>query len=206
MSLTSRKKRELDHTVPHLRDARLIVIATEGTHTEDQYFDIFESKKVQIRVLVTEDGHSAPKHVFQRLADYKKEYQIGKDDQLWLMIDKDRWEEAHLSEVASESIKKKFQLAVSNPCFELWLYLHHDDVDSGVRITCDELVTKLRAALGSYNKSNLDLELYRSKERNAIDRAKALDVDTDQRWPQQTGTHVYKVVEEVLKLKENETV
>ena len=206
MALTSRRKRQLDHTVPHLRDARLIVIATEGTLTEDQYFDIFESKKVQIKVLVTEGGYSAPKHVFQRLSDYKKEYQIGADDQLWLMIDVDRWPTEALSEVASESVKKKFVMAVSNPCFEIWLYLHHGDVVAGETITCDELTAQLKETLGSYNKSNLDLDQYQGKEADAIARAKALDVDTSQRWPQTTGTHVYKVVEEVLKLKEDENL
>jgi hypothetical protein len=94
--------------IPHLRDAHLIVIATEGGHTEEQYFDIFESKKVQIKVLPTEDGYSAPKHVLQRLANYKKEYQIGKDDQLWLMIDRDRWNESQLSEEALK-LKKNEQ-------------------------------------------------------------------------------------------------
>ena len=33
MALTSRKKRPLNHAIPHLRDARLIIIATEGTVT-----------------------------------------------------------------------------------------------------------------------------------------------------------------------------
>ena len=150
MALTSRRRRPLDHTVPHERDTRLIVIATEGSVTEEQYFDLFESKRVQIKVLGTEDGKSAPKYVFDRLADYKKDYQLGKDDQLWVMIDVDRWETAHLSEVSSESLKKKFLMAVSNPCFELWLYLHHGDVRPGCRITADELEEKLRAAMGFY--------------------------------------------------------
>jgi hypothetical protein len=200
MALTSRKKRPLDHSVPHLRDASIIVIATEGAKTEGQYFDLFGSKRVQIHVLPTEEGFSAPKHVFARLAEFKKECDIGKDDQLWLMIDVDRWEERSLAEVASESLRKKFQLAVSNPCFELWLYLHHGDVDSETRVTCNDLKEQLKAVLGSYNKSKLDLDRYRGKESDAISRARALDADSDQRWPNATGTHVYKVVEEVLAL------
>ncbi len=200
MALTSRRKRPLDHAVPHLRDTRLIVIATEGAKTEGQYFDLFERKRVQIHVLPTEDGFSAPKHVFARLAEFKKECELGKDDQLWLMIDVDRWQESSLAEVASESIKKKFQLAVSNPCFELWLYLHHGDVDAGSRITSNDLKEKLREAMGSYNKAKIELDKYRGKEDDAIRRAKALDGNVNHRWPDQTGTHVYKVVEEVLAL------
>jgi len=73
MSLTSRRKRPLDHTVAHLRDTRLIVIATEGEKTEKQYFSMFQSLRVQVRVLHTEEGFSAPKHVFDRLSDYRRQ-------------------------------------------------------------------------------------------------------------------------------------
>jgi len=121
MSLTSRRKRPLDHAVPHLRDTRLIIIAAEGEKTEKQYFSVFQSLRVQVKVLHTEEGLSAPKHVFARLNEYRRAYDLKGDDQLWLVIDVDHWPQEMLSEIAAGSVQKRFGLAVSNPCFEVWL-------------------------------------------------------------------------------------
>lgn len=38
MGITSRKKRPLKREIPHLRDTRLIIIASEGAVTEKKYF------------------------------------------------------------------------------------------------------------------------------------------------------------------------
>jgi len=53
VSLTSRRKRPLKRDIKHLRDTRLVVIATEGHCTEKQYFEIFErrSSRVQVKIL-----------------------------------------------------------------------------------------------------------------------------------------------------------
>ncbi len=51
MPLTSRKKRPLDRNVPHFKDTKLIVVATEGQKTEKRYFDIFKTLKIQVRVI-----------------------------------------------------------------------------------------------------------------------------------------------------------
>ena len=78
MQLTSRRPRPLDRRIPHLRDTRLVIIATEGECTEKQYFSIFERKstRVQVRVLETTQGMSAPKHVLDRLRRYRREYEL----------------------------------------------------------------------------------------------------------------------------------
>ncbi len=125
MGLTSRKKRPLDRAIPHLRDTRLIIIATEGEKTEYQYFTsgIFNHHRVQIHVLRTDAGESAPRHVLNRLKEYVRETVLQYDDQLWLMVDMDRWTVAHLGDVcmkAKKGCRHDINLAVSSPCFELW--------------------------------------------------------------------------------------
>jgi hypothetical protein len=200
MSLTSRRKRPLDHTVAHLRDTRLIIIAAEGEKTEKQYFSMFRNKRVQVKVLNTEGGQSSPKHVFDRLAEYKKTYDVKGDDELWLVIDVDRWTPQMLSEIATGCLQKKFGLAVSNPCFEIWLYLHHGDISSGSLITKQQLEKMLKDTLDSFNKTNLDLDQYRNYVANAVDRATTLDTTPGERWPSKAGTHVYKVAKSILAL------
>ncbi len=116
------------------------------------------------------------------------------------MIDVDRWGDKNLSDVASQAGQKRFQLAVSNPCFEVWLYLHHDDLDHEP-IKAKEMKQKLKDLLGGYNSSKLDLtkfeEHIEEHIEDAIKRAKALDQNQNERWPTKTGTHVYKIVEKI---------
>ena len=198
MALTSRKKRPLDRSVPHLRDTRLIIIAAEGRETEKQYFAEFSDKRVHVKVLSTgEDNHSAPQHVIERLTSFREEFQIGEGDELWLMVDVDRWQ---LAEIAREAIQREYQLAISNPCFEVWLLCHFQDPPSDVS-GCQPIEDALRIALGgSYNKANLILSQFVDVLDLAIQRAESLDTSPNDRWPQKVGTHVYRVVRSIRSL------
>jgi len=198
MTLTTRRKKPLDRRTrpePH-RDARLFVIATEGEKTEKQYFSLFRNRRCQVKIIASSEGRSAPKYVLEQLKKFKKEYQLKGDDELWLMIDVDRWPEGELAAVPSQSMQNNFFLAVSNPCFEIWLYLHHASTRKK-SISSVEMKQMLRDKLGSYNPSNLDLSQFVGKVEKAISRAKKLDIDAAERWPSSTGTHIYKVVKKV---------
>jgi hypothetical protein len=197
MALTSRKKRPLDRNIEHLRDTRLIIIATEGEKTEKQYFGMFHNIKVQVQVIPTEEGLSAPEYVLERLNQFSDQYQLGDEDELWLMIDVDRWGESKLSHISAATAQKGYKLAVSNPCFELWLYLHFFEPSRG-SFTCDEVINLLRQHIGSYNKINLNIEVYRPYVTDAVTRAERLHVNASERWPSSVGSHVYKVVKKIV--------
>lgn len=192
MPLTNRK-RLLDRTINN-RDASLIIIATEGQKTEKQYFSIFRNPKINVVVIPTTDGKSAPNHVLSRLDIIKNDYELNDDDSLWLMIDIDRIRDEQRSQICQKALQKGFSLAISNPCFELWLYLHFVEIDD-MNISCSQLEKKLRNFLGGYNKSKLDLEKYKGQIHFAVERAKSLDTNPSERWPNSIGTHVYKIVE-----------
>ena len=83
------------------RDARLIVIASEGKDTERIYFKAlakeYSNPRVHVHILersVDEQNNSSPEHVLKQLNDYKSQYELEADDELWLVVDKDRWTEA----------------------------------------------------------------------------------------------------------------
>ena len=76
------KPRKLDRENGIVRDASLIVIASEDTHAVKQYFQRFHTTKVQVEILPTEDGRSSPQAVVQRLDDYKADRQLGPGDEL----------------------------------------------------------------------------------------------------------------------------
>ena len=202
------------------RDARLIVIASEGKDTERIYFKAlakeYTNPRVHVHILersVDERNNSSPEHVLKQLNDYKSQYELEADDELWLVVDKDRWTEAMLSRVATECLQEvAMHMALSNPCFELWLLLHIEDA---VSLTPEEqmlwmenrrksknsdpyLKVRLRQKMGSYHESSYDALSLIVHVEDAIERARALDKNTNDRWPQTLGTRVYLLAESVM--------
>lgn len=205
------------------RDARLIVIASEGKDTERIYFKAlakeYSNPRVHVHILersVDEQNNSSPEHVLKQLNDYKSQYELEADDELWLVVDKDRWTEAMLSRVATECSKEvTMHMALSNPCFELWLLLHIEDV---ALLTPEEqkqwmenrkksknadpyLKARLRQKMGSYHESSYDAQTLMAHVENAIERARTLDKNPNDRWPQTLGTRVYLLAKSVMNKK-----
>ena len=202
------------------RDARLIVIASEGKDTERIYFKAlakeYTNPRVHVHILErseAEQNNSSPDHVLKQLNDYKSQYELEADDELWLVVDKDRWTEAMLSRVATEcSQEVAMHMALSNPCFELWLLLHIED---SALLTPEEqkqwienrrkskngdpyLKVRLRQKMGSYHESSYDALALIAHVEDAIERARAFDKNPNDRWPQTLGTRVYLLAESVM--------
>ena len=205
------------------RDARLIVVASEGKDTERIYFKAlakeYTNPRVHVHILErseAEQNNSSPEHVLKQLNDYKEQYALEADDELWLVVDKDRWPEAMLSRVATECTQDDYMhMALSNPCIELWLLLHLVDVTS---LTSEEqqqwlenrrksksadpyLKVRLRQEMGSYHEAAYDAQMLIAHVEEAIERAKALDKNPADRWPQTLGTRVYLLAESVMNRK-----
>lgn len=202
------------------RDARLIVIASEGKDTERIYFKAlakeYTNPRVHVHILERsedEQNNSSPEHVLKQLNDYKGHYELESDDELWLVVDRDRWTEAMLSRVATECAQDNFMhVALSNPCIELWLLLHLVDA---TLLTSEEaqlwmenrrksknadpyLKVRLRQEMGSYHESSYDAKMLIEHVDVAIARAEALDKNPADRWPQTLGTRVYLLAESVM--------
>ena len=202
------------------RDARLIVIASEGKDTERIYFEAlameYTNPRVHVHILKrcdNEQNNSSPEHVLKQLNDYKRQYELESDDELWLVIDRDRWTDAMLSHVAKECAQDDYlHVALSNPCFELWLLLHLVDV---TLLTPEEqqrwmdnrrksknaesyLKVRLRQEMGSYHESDYDVPMLIKHVEVAIERARLLDKNPVDRWPQALGSRVYLLVESVM--------
>jgi hypothetical protein len=154
-----RKKRPLDRKAKPVRDASLVVIASEDRYAVRQSFDFFESTRIQFRVLETQDGKSAPEHVLNRINEYIEEFEIGEGDTFWVVCDCDHWVEPshiqNLTHVLQQCRQKGIQVALSNPCFDLWLLLHFADFPTEDVLTCDEVAGRLRAAAGGYDKTKV---------------------------------------------------
>jgi hypothetical protein len=187
----------LDRTY-NVRDARLFIIATEGAKTEKSYFESFGNSRLKVEVVTAgEDNKSAPEYVIERLDEFSKKYDLSTDDSLWLVLDVDRWGDEKLSTVCREAKQKKYQLAISNPCFETWLCLHFGDLDPN-DTTCKDFKKRLRSLLGNYNSSNLDPTQFMDKVAEAIERAKELHPNIKENWPPTIGSHVYRLMAMII--------
>lgn len=204
----------------HFETPCLIVIASEGKDTEWIYFKAlakeYTNPRVHVHILErseAEQNNSSPEHVLKQLNDYKEQYALEADDELWLVIDKDRWTEAMLSRVATECAQDEYMhMALSNPCIELWLLLHLVDATSlspeeqqqwlenrrTSRRTDPYLKMRLRQEMGSYHEAAYGAQMLITHVEEAIERARALDKNPNDRWPQTLGTRVYLLAESVM--------
>jgi hypothetical protein len=178
---------------------KLYVIATEGTKTEPIYFEQFtpsREKSIRIKILPPIKHKSNPKAVFKRLHAYVREHDLEQKDELWLVIDRDKWDRDLLDSIATNCVRMGYHIAVSNPCFELWLYIHLAD-PKHFRDAA-HCTSELARIMGGYDKSNYDISILCDGIPHAIERAKSLDRDETHTWPRNTGTRVYKLVINLL--------
>ena len=199
---------------------RIIVLAYEGNITEALYFEKlkenarFNNELIHLLSLKRKKGdtNSAPKHVFRKLKrEAKDEFNFKSPDELWMIIDRDEW--PNIEEISILYKKEgNFYLALSNPCFEFWLLLHIKDVgeyneEERQAIFKNKKVTRskthLKQLLGElledgYNESRPKPQRFFPNIDLAISRAKSLD-NLLEEYPTFLGSHVYKLVEKIIK-------
>ncbi len=205
--MSARKRRPIAREEGQLRDTTLFIIACEDTCAPEQYFaGLGHSSRLKVKVLPSEDGRSAPEHLKTRLQAYKDEYDVGDQDQLWLMFDEDHHFAGQHTKSTMQALREAenlgAQMALSNPSFEVWLLLHHDDLATQSEFANASAAEKaLRDKLGGYNKSRLNPENFSpSSVLDAVSRAEKLDTGTDKYRPKNPGSRVYKLMQELLKL------
>jgi len=110
------------------RDASLMIIVCEGKRREPDYFRYFDQLDSRLKIIVvpSRNGASAPKYLVDN-ANAATEHHI-KDDgsyKLWFVLDTDRWVKQHVLEICKICEKNpSWDFALSNPCFEVWLFYH----------------------------------------------------------------------------------
>lgn len=182
------------------RTKRLFVIATEGAETEPIYFDLFRCGRdhdIRIKILDNYNHKSRPIDVYKRLIAYEREHKLGENTEYWAVIDRDSWHKSEIDEVAAKmALRTNYNLAVSNPCFELWIWLHLGNNRSFFdRTSCQRQLARLWP---EYRKGKYDVQKLLPGIRQACDRARALDAESEHVWPQNQGTTLYKLIEKLM--------
>lgn len=204
-----------------VRSARLVVIASEGRCTESIYFSAVKDKlralNVHVEILSRDTNESSPESVHAQITDFMRQYNIEDDDELWIVIDRDRWHERMLSQVAQLCAQNPhLNFCMSNPCFELWLLLHLEDVRKYDEPTTTALIAnrksssgltwlkrRMRDLLGSYSESNYEVSRLLPNVSSAMEIARKLDVNPSDRWPQTIGTRVYQLMGSITELNKH---
>ncbi len=179
-----------------------ILIVCEGTVTEPGYFE--ELRRLYRRVVdVKISPGGVPKTLVERAAAFKKacerEATVKKDDNLrydevWCVFDVD--DHPKIADARQQARDNGINLAISNPCFELWVLLHFQD--QRAHISRQKLRAACKTHLPGYEKE-LPTELLNQRYDQATTRARDLDV-----WQQEQGrecgnpsTGVYKLTEAI---------
>ncbi len=153
--------RPLNRDADSLRDDRLFIVASDDSYAPKQYFNFFRLSRVQVHVVATplDENTCHAIDVLQRLEGIEHE----QEDERWMLLDTDHYVNGpHIKEfgrIIKEAKEKGISVALSKPCFELWLLLHHADKDAVTELDNAKAVEKcLRNRLGEYNKTRLKRE------------------------------------------------
>jgi hypothetical protein len=191
-------KRQFRRVSKQLSYRRIFVIGVEGAVTEPAYFAIIRSLAVAVVKIECVSGkQSDPLHVLEKLKDKIKQCDLKKSDQAWLVVDKDHWEDKHLQKLHLWSKSdSRHGFALSNPMFEYWLLLHFED---GAKVkTAADCLRRLKNYRPDYEKEIHGSKITKDMIELAVKRAKKRDASSNHPWPKETGTTVYKLVEEIL--------
>jgi hypothetical protein len=107
---------------------RLYVVSTEGAETEPIYFHEFRPSRdstFRLKILGNPTHKSHPVEVVKRLIEYECHERPGANTEYWAIIDRNAWPDIDLrSAYELTHARPHLHIAMSHPCFELWLWLH----------------------------------------------------------------------------------
>lgn len=173
--------RPLKRRVGTRRPRKTLLVFCEGERTEPEYLDALKRQSavrdvaaVDLRV---ETGHrgSVPRALVSMAAAARSKAldEEAEIDEFWCVFDVE-WPQNHpgLSEAIEQAGQNNIHLAVSNPCFELWLILHFQDQGAWLDNTA---ARRVRRSLDGASDKGLDGARYMPLVGDAARRAAQLD-------------------------------
>ena len=169
--MARKKARQLSRRAGVRSPKKTVYVFCEGEKTEQDYLRALRrSDRVVGNVHIQVDpAAAAPKDLVMRAI---KKIQDREVDECWCIFDVEA-PDAHpnIESIVRTAEKHGVRIAVSNPCFELWLVLHHHDVTRYV--TTKEIVRQSKEIDGRDSKG-IDGSLYMKNLDQAGQRADKL--------------------------------
>ncbi len=232
MGLRIKKSLQQRHEKIDLRNVKKkIFIVCEGDKTEYRYFEGIKnhSKELGINDLVAiiplykeqeSKGISHPAGLIKLAIDKKASFDndnIFYDeeiDKFLIVFDRDREDFKEYNDFIAK-YKNDFMLGVSNPCFEIWLLLHHEDaVENLINKNHEEILENRRLSSAHTYISKLVSDLYHMNPKKgmsflkfkdtlhyAIAQAKKLEQDL-YLLENKLGSNIGKIIETEFLMRE----
>ncbi|MEU4238465.1 RloB family protein [Actinoplanes sp. NPDC026619] len=157
--------------------------------TETDYLDGMRGHLATVRMRLVEKP-AAP----DQLVEYTRDNFVLSDfDEVWCVTDVDSYEREGGKVTAALALAKKagINVAVSDPCFEVWLLLHHEDCSAHCA-NCGAVERKLRKRVLAYDKARLNFRHFAGGLDQAVERARKLEPGRN------PSTGVWRLVNAVL--------
>ncbi|MDN3353126.1 RloB family protein [Actinomadura sp. DC4] len=172
MSGRRREGRTSRNPSPRRRLSRRVLIVCGGQKTEKQYLDGLKraERNPSVSVAIKTNPRS-PSEVVNHAHKLKRQSPEDFDD-VWCVFDVDEFRD--IDRAADLARRHRVGLAISNPCFELWLLLHFDD-RTAYSPSYASLLPLLRTHLPDYDKTDLAFTAYATGIQQACSRARSLE-------------------------------
>ncbi len=175
-------------------DARrvLVYLSVEGEKREKIYFDAVSAMlsvgdQSSIRLVAqAEHGKSDPNQVIDRAKAFHHLHSYSDPNRMWLVMDADRGYLDKVEKRREEIENIGFRLGISNPCFELWLWIHAHEVDESI-LEASSLKTALPSVFDWRSWCRMPQP---EMIHEAIRRAEALPGSASQPFPDNPGTQL----------------
>lgn len=157
------------------------MVFCEGTRTEPEYLEALKQEPavrdvaaVDIRIESLGDG-AVPETLVARARDARRRarQEEAEIDEFWCVFDVE-WPNNHpgLKAAVDAARRDNINLAISNPCFELWLILHFQDHNAWLD---NDGARRLRRTHDGSPGKHINGAVYMSRRHEAAARAEALD-------------------------------
>ncbi|MFI5615899.1 RloB family protein [Streptomyces sp. NPDC051567] len=157
---------------PVRQSARTLLIVCGSRETERQYLkglrDHLRNPAVAVKVL---NKPCSPTQLVTYARDQREQNRDAYDE-VWCVFDVDQFPD--VADAVAQARRHGIEVAVSNPCFEVWLLLHFTDHRASAE-TYKKLLPLLRKHVPAYDKARVDFARYREGLAAATERAVRLD-------------------------------
>lgn len=201
------------------KDASKIYIVCEGKGTEPDYFGFFEGLSSNLELIVIPPDEGTDPLKLMELAERillgeTRKYTIDylQRDKIWFAIDTDSWERegkiaplrdfckamnTQITESFSEAKPyEAWNVAQSNPCFEVWLYYHHYAERPDKEVVEDQ--PSIKAYVNKQIAGGFDYQRDPARLQNAIDNSEKNYTYQDNGYPEWFATEQFLLGKDIM--------
>lgn len=156
-----------------LRTPRNIVLVVVEGETERNYFNGLKERDSDIKIVLERPGPADPFRLVKTCIDHMEDKDVNIDDGDLAIcaFDMDENPPERIARAAELARENGMIIALSNPCFELWLALHYQDVYRPVDRR--EATAMVKKHFSRYTKT-CDLGAVIARRENAMRRSRRL--------------------------------